>query len=115
MKFFEWTLGRQGTGYEKMPLFISKQLKCDFYLLKFPAGTVVPTHTDPVDKEYDHYRINYTVIGSNCVGQRMYVLGKHRRFWRIIFFRPDKYEHGLQKQKRDAYMFSFGWLKKKTN
>ena len=112
MHFFKWVEGRQGSGYDKMPLFISRWLKCDFYLLKFPKGVSVPTHTDPVEKHYTHHRINLTLNGPYYVGSRMYVLGPCKRFWRFVYLRPDKYEHGLSAVSEDTYMLSFGWKRK---
>lgn len=109
-----WQKGRQNSGYEKIKIFSSKLLGCDFYLLRFPKGVSVPTHTDPVELGLKHHRINLHFGGknSNCVGQRMYVLGKHTRFWRIVYLRPDTYSHGLPAQNKTSYMLSFGWVTK---
>lgn len=40
-----WTEGRQGSGYLKFPLTISKRLKFDSYILKFPEGSFIDTQT----------------------------------------------------------------------
>ncbi len=111
----EWQSGRQGSGYDKLSLFVSQRFKCDFYLLRFPTGTGVPSHTDPVQKGYNHYRINFVYRGYNRIGDRMYVLGKSWRFWRFVFFRPDLVKHGLLPVKKEMRMLSFGWLRKQVN
>lgn len=115
MRKFKWIEGRQGSGYFKMPLFVSQLLKCDMYLIKIPEGVSVPTHKDPALPGYKHYRINFTYEGRNSVGDRMYVLGKCYRWWRFTFFRPDEVEHGLLPAKREIRILSFGWLRKQTN
>lgn len=109
-----WAPGRQNSGYQKIKIFSSKWLGCDFYLLRFPQGTGVPTHTDPVELGKKHHRINFHFGGYNWPGQRMYVLGKHRRIWRFIYLRPDTYSHGLPEQKKTSYMLSFGWVTSPT-
>ena len=115
MKLFTWIGGRQASGYDKMPLFISKRLKLDLYLIRFPVGAHVPTHKDPVEKGYKHHRLNYMITGNYNIGQRMYVLGPSKRFWRFIYFRPDVFEHGLQDRKTEALMISLGWLTKSSS
>lgn len=112
---FKWGIGRQKSGYSKMPLWISEYFRCDLYLLKFPQGIGVPTHKDPVKEGYNHHRINFTYAGYNGVGNRMYVLGKCRRWWRFVLFRPDEVEHGLLPVKKEMRMLSFGWLTKKAS
>lgn len=113
----KWIEGRQGSGYFKMPLWISERFKFDVYLIKIPEGVVVPTHTDPAVEGYTHHRINFTYRGFvNLPCYRMYVLGKQFRFWRFTYFRPDKYAHGLRKTKQEIQMLSIGWLRRvKTN
>jgi len=112
---FKWIEGRQGSGYFKMPLWISEFFKCDLYLLKIPEGVSVPTHKDPVKPGYNHHRINFVFEGRNFVGDRMYVLGKCRRWWRFTLFRPDLVEHGMLKAKREIKILSFGWLTKQAS
>ena len=112
MKLFQWYPGRQDSGYDKMLLFISTRFRFDFYLLKFPKGIGVPTHKDKVENGFNHHRVNFTWNGPYYTGTRMYVLGKAKRFWRFIYFRPDQYEHGLAPVIEDTYMLSLGWLTK---
>ncbi len=61
-RYFTWQSGRQGTGYGKMLLaeWSNRILPFDAYLLKYPQGSEIPTHTDPVPKRR-HVRINIVV------------------------------------------------------
>lgn len=62
--------GRQGTGYAKLKLLRSERLKMDAYILKYPEGSHIPPHTDPVDSN-KHYRLNVVLEksrGDECVG-----------------------------------------------
>ena len=48
-KAFRWQPGRQGTGYDKMLLFTALwPIPFDSYLLRYPEGSEIPPHTDPV-------------------------------------------------------------------
>ncbi|WP_247682636.1 hypothetical protein [Pseudoalteromonas sp. MMG013] len=54
---FRWQQGRQQSGYHKMLLCGAYwPIKFDVYLLKFPKGSVIPPHTDKVEKG-KHYRL----------------------------------------------------------
>lgn len=64
---FKWQKGRQKTGYEKMLLAGAVwPIKFDLYLLKFPEGCEVPSHTDDV-KNGRHYRLNIVLKQSQAV------------------------------------------------
>jgi hypothetical protein len=58
-KYFTWEGGRQQSGYGKMLIAESANylLPFDIYLLKYPEGSEIPEHTDPVPKRR-HVRIN---------------------------------------------------------
>ena len=46
---FRWQRGRQGTGYDKMLLLTARwPLRFDSYLIRYPEGSEIPPHTDPV-------------------------------------------------------------------
>lgn len=108
-KWLRWEKGRQEGSYSKMlliPEWLSNFLNADAYLLKFPVGSSVIKHKDPVQEGYKHYRMNITLSGKGK--GRMYILGPIIRFWRIEIFRPDLYEHGLEPIKGKIYMLSFG-------
>lgn len=109
---FKWQKGRQDSGYSKITFFISAYFKCDFYLLRIPAGTGVPPHKDPSPDGYEHHRINFTINRLTYPPEVMYINGIVKRWWRFDYFRPDLYEHWLHPVEHTVYMFSFGWLKK---
>lgn len=107
--FLRWEKGRQQGSYSKLaliPIWLSKLINADAYILSFPAGCSVMKHRDPVAEGYSHYRMNITIwqTGSG----RMYCLGPVKRFWIFEVFRPDLYEHGLQPIEGSMYMLSFG-------
>lgn len=105
---FKWIEGRQNSGYYKLPLIISERFKCDFYILKIPAGVAVPEHTDPSLPGYEHHRLNFS-MGS---GEKMLIDGPISRLWRFDYFRPDLHKHSLPALHSNMYMLSLGWLKK---
>lgn len=107
---FKWEYGRQNNGYKKMslfPLWLSRLIKCDSYLLDLPNGTCVPKHKDAVSAGQKHYRLNFTIKRPSNKS-RMYVLGPVKRWWRFELFRPDLYEHGLEPLNGNMYILSFG-------
>ncbi len=109
---WKWIKGRQGGGYDKLPIFISQRWKCDFYLLRMPKGCEILRHKDPVTEGYEHHRINLNLNGYTAPGYRMLVLGKVKRWFRFEYFRPDLYLHSLPTLQKTTYMLSFGWLTK---
>lgn len=112
IRFGKWKEGRQGSGYRKLDLFISQFFLCDLYIIKIPLGVGVPAHTDPGIEGYEHHRVNITVRGFT--DQKMMVEGKVHRWWRFEYFRPDLYKHSLDTLRKDMYLLSFGWLRKKS-
>jgi len=55
---FRWQKGRQGTGYDKMLLLTLRwPLRFDSYLIRYPEGSEIPPHRDPV-QQGRHYRLN---------------------------------------------------------
>jgi len=111
---FKWIKGRQQGSYEKLPLLISTFFNFDSYILRFPAGCSVIQHRDPAEKGYEHHRINILLKKSPDPEDCMYIHGPIWRWWRIEFFRPDLYEHGLRPIKGKMYMLSIGWRSKKA-
>ncbi len=68
-----WIKGRQGTGYDKLPLIVKPfGMDIDSYILRFPEGCSIPTHTDPVRAGFKHYRLNI-VIKKARKGWRVYI------------------------------------------
>lgn len=108
--FLRWEKGRQVGSYSKLaliPLWLSKLINADAYILRFPDGCSVIKHKDPVAEGYRHYRMNL-VIKRPDRGGRMYCLGPVKRIGPFDIFRPDLYEHGLQPIEGSMYMLSFG-------
>jgi hypothetical protein len=114
--FLRWEKGRQVGSYSKLaliPLWLSKLINSDAYILSFPAGCSVIKHRDLVAEGYKHYRMNL-VLRRPDNGRRMYCLGPVKRFGRIEIFRPDLYDHGLEPITGSMLMLSFG-CRVKTN
>ncbi len=58
-RLWRWETGRQKTGYQKLLIWEQKwPFTFDSYLLRYPPGTGVTTHTDPVQPGFEHHRIN---------------------------------------------------------
>lgn len=68
-KYFTWQGGRQQSGYGKMLIAESANriLPFDIYLLKYPQGSEIPEHTDPVPKRR-HVRINLVLKKARTGG-----------------------------------------------
>lgn len=111
----KWKQGRQpGIEYHKLCLFSFKLGRWGFdaYILRYPAKTVLPWHTDPVNGK--HYRINIKLrgkctffampsedldnIGDISIGEFLHI------------FRPDKQLHSLVVFKK-TYKLSLGLVK----
>jgi hypothetical protein len=66
---FRWQRGRQGTGYDKMLLLTARwPLPFDSYLLRYPEGSEIPPHTDPVTTGR-HYRLNIVLKSPKSGGE----------------------------------------------
>jgi hypothetical protein len=111
MMFLRWEQGRQEGSYYKMallPLWLSKVINTDAYLLKFPDGCSVVKHKDPVSEGYKHFRMNITIKRPDNRRNKMYILGPVHRWWRFEVFRPDAYFHGLEPITGSMLMLSIG-------
>jgi len=111
-----WLEGRQGTGYYKLKIFESKLLKMDIYLLKFPKGSKIDRHIDPVPEGYEHHRFNAILKrpkeGGECIIAREPFNFRPQRN-RFIKFRPDIMQHYVSRiSEGTRYVLSIGWLKK---
>jgi hypothetical protein len=114
--WLSWQHGRQGTGYDKMLLAIARwPLAADCYLLRYPKGSAIPAHTDPVTGKR-HYRLNI-VIWQAAEGGDFLCNTPIFATNRIKLFRPDACEHAVSEVKRGSrYVLSIGWtLPNKTN
>jgi len=101
-----WLPGRQGTGYQKLPLL--RLPAVDAYLLRFPEGSHVPRHVDPVPGRR-HWRLNVTLVAPGDGGE--FVCGRAWRLGRrVTLFRPDRDVHSVTRVTRGTrVVLSVGW------
>jgi len=96
IKLWKWQSGRQqNTDYQKFLLWYFKIWKWGFdgYILKYKPNTQLNWHKDPIENG-NHYRLNIKLKGKSW----FYIKKKDLLFCvgkKIIFFRPDLYEHSL--------------------
>ena len=64
-----WERGRQRSGYDKLLLLAGQRF--DVYLLRFPVGSSVPRHRDPVDGAR-HLRLNVVLVPARRGGRVEY-------------------------------------------
>ena len=107
---FRWQQGRQGTGYDKMLLITAPwPVPFDSYLIRYPEGSEIPPHTDPVAKGR-HYRLNVILKAPKSGGD--FVCSEP--IWetrRIKLFRPDKSSHSVSRVVGGSrYVLSLGWV-----
>jgi len=113
---FKWTKGRQGTGYEKLTLLLSRHLKLDAYIIRLPTGVDVPRHTDPAVPGFGHHRINITMRAPKRGGVTYIQAsdGSSHRAPRAYKFRPDEQVHYVTRiDEGELWLFSIGWLWRK--
>ena len=68
-KAFRWQRGRQGTGDDKMLLLTAPwPIPFDSYLIRYPEGSEIPPHTDPVASGR-HYRLNLILKSPRAGGE----------------------------------------------
>lgn len=88
-----WVEGRQGGGYLKWRLFRLWTLDC--YLLKYPKGSGVKYHTDPVPG-YRHFRLNI-MLRKPVKGGHFRIRGYAIINWEFLkLFRPDIRPHAVE-------------------
>ena len=107
---FRWQKGRQGTGYDKMLLLTGRwPLPFDSYLIRYPEGSEIPPHTDPV-QQGRHYRLNLVLKSPRSGGE--FVCGAPIfETRRIKLFRPDACEHSVTRVVGGSrYVLSIGWV-----
>lgn len=103
-----WDNGRQNSGYFKKKLFESALLKCDFYILKIPAGVGVPCHIDAAPPGYVHWRINLEISPVFKKTGVTVPLTKSR----LTVFKASHVPHSYEPGTANAYFLSFGFLQK---
>jgi hypothetical protein len=107
---FRWQRGRQGTGYDKMLLLTARwPLRFDSYVIRYPEGSEIPPHTDPVQVGR-HYRLNI-VLKSPRSGGEFVCATPIFASRRIKLFRPDACEHSVTRVVGGSrYVLSVGWV-----
>lgn len=120
MKIWRWSKGRQGSGYDVLPLVLSQRLRLDVYLIRLAEGVDVPPHTDPAAEGMEHHRVNWIFwkSGGGDHGIQPYegwpVIEVTDR--RLYHFRPDIQRHLVQPVTTGSqWILSVGWLRKKNN
>jgi hypothetical protein len=110
---FHWLAGRQGTGYRKLQL--AQGRRWDLYLIDYPCGTGVPTHTDKIEG-YNHYRLNIVLWGDpdafsawDVILDR--VVPIKPRWPRVVLFRPDVCPHRVERVAKHRVVLSLGWVR----
>ncbi|WP_223158050.1 2OG-Fe(II) oxygenase [Thermomonas brevis] len=109
-KAFRWQHGRQGSGYDKMLLLTASwPIAFDSYLIRYPIGSSIPPHTDPVTGR-NHYRLN--IIVKRSIGGGEFICSDPiLSTARIKLFRPDRSEHSVTEVIGSSrYVLSLGWL-----
>lgn len=109
-ELFHWKLGRQKSGYSKMLLCRTTwPIKFDTCLLKFPKGSKISPHKDPVESG-KHYRLNI-ILKKAIEGGEFNCKDPIFETKRIKLFRPDRSEHQVSKIIRgNRYLLSIGWV-----
>ena len=111
-KWLWWEPGRQGTGYDKCLIVTSSfPVPFDCYLLRFPDGTEIPPHRDPVGTGR-HYRLNVVVKRAPSGGD--FICADPILDWgRLKFFRSDRSIHSVTRVVGGSrYVLSIGWVLK---
>jgi hypothetical protein len=109
---FRWQRGRQASGYDKMLLLQSAwPLPFDVYLLRFPKGSEIRPHKDPVESGA-HYRLNLVIWRASSGGEFVCATPIYASR-RIKYFRPDQCEHSVTRVGHGTrYVLSIGWVRK---
>ena len=96
--WLRWQRGRQNTGYDKL-------------LLRFPDGTEIPAHQDPVTGKR-HYRLNI-ILKRPRAGGEFVCANPIFETKRIKLFRSDVSVHPVTKVHGGSrYVLSLGWVLK---
>ena len=101
-----WERGRQASGYDKLLLVEGRRF--DAYLLRFPTGSHVPLHRDPVDGA-GHLRLNLILIPARRGGEfecEDAIVDRPR----IKLFRSDRCAHAVTRVEAGTrWVLSFGF------
>lgn len=101
-----WERGRRDSGYDKLLLVEGRRF--DVYLLRFPTGSFVPPHRDPIDG-VGHLRLNLVLIPARSGGEfecDAAILDRPR----IKLFRSDLHAHAVTRVEAGTrWLLSFGF------
>jgi hypothetical protein len=111
-KWLRWERGRQNSGYDKLLLLANPfVVPFDCYLLRFPPGTQIPPHRDPV-KSGRHYRLN-VVLKRSPQGGEFVCSAPIFATSRVKLFRSDVCTHAVTRVEGGSrYVLSIGWILK---
>ena len=102
-----WEQGRQNSGYWKC-LLAQVRPYFDCYLLKYPQGSQISRHQDPVT-DRRHYRLNI-VLWKAAKGGVFSCENPLLSWGRVVLFRSDTSPHEVTLiEKGCRYVLSFGW------
>lgn len=112
---FRWQRGRQGTGYDKMLLLTASwPIPFDSYLIRYPEGSEIPPHVDPVQTGR-HYRLN-VILKAPKSGGEFVCQNPIYSSPRLKLFRPDVSEHSVTRVVGGSrYVLSIGWVMGKNS
>ncbi|HVI41926.1 MAG TPA: hypothetical protein VM577_14845 [Anaerovoracaceae bacterium] len=125
-----WEQGRQATGYLKANLkqdlpcvkFVADKLSevigneiesFDSYLLHYPEGTYIPSHTDDIVFGRKHVRANATLrqpLTGGCLHIGTPGFPVHLSVGDIFIFEPNAMEHYVTMCDQDRYVLSVGTI-----
>ena len=102
-KWMKWTEGRQKSGYQKMLLAgLPKIIPFDLWLLKYPEGSEIDWHDDPVEDGQSHFRLNIELSRPEEGGEFKSALPPLLSIGRATLFRPDENWHRVTQIKRGS-------------
>ncbi len=124
-----WLAGRQGTGYDKLPLrdplhdhpVVARAIAAlgtpfedywDVYLLRYPDGAHIPDHVDAAQYGKRHRRLN-AMLAEPTAGGELVIDGAHvpLAVGDAVLFEPDREVHHVTRVVGVRLMFSVGaWV-----
>jgi hypothetical protein len=121
VKYWRWTAGRQGSGYK---IFYMWNWLFDFLIIRYPTGSYIHWHNDPVPSPKKHHRINIVLWEAEEGGEFERIVAVDPMAWpdlkptrrfiktkqRFVHFRPDIEDHMVHKiTKGERWVLSLGW------
>lgn len=121
IKYWRWNDGRQGSGYK---IFYMWNWKFDFLIIRYPVGSYIHWHRDPVPEGLNHHRINVTFRHAKIGG--WFIKSKNKfplkpggtadwLHYKEYFhkFRPDIEWHSVSEiEHGERWVLSLGWCTK---